>query len=82
MEKSRETNTTSVETASKSSPLKNNRIYKLLIWENKLYSLIAFKAMMIFFFFHVMRGHSLINLIIKSLLVMLIYQIVTRILKK
>jgi hypothetical protein len=65
-----------------SSPLKNNRIYKLLIWENKLYSIIAFKIMMTFFYFHVMWGHSLINLLIKSLIGLLLYRIVTRIVRK
>ena len=75
MEKSRDSSASRPSESAKDhqSPLKNNRIYKILIWENKLYSLIAFKLMMSFFYFHVMWGHSLINLSIKSLLGMLTY---------
>ena len=51
------------------SSLKNTNFYKILIWENRLQSGFAFLGMMAFFYVHVMWKWSLMNLLIKFLLI-------------
>ena len=65
----------------KKNPLRNNKIYKILIWENVIHSLIAFKIVNTFFYINVVWGHSFINLFIKSLLGYITYTTVWRFLK-
>ena len=67
---------------SKQSSLKNTKFYKILVWENKLQSSLAFIAMMSFFYIHVVWKYSLMNLLIKFLLIKITIGVVKRILGK
>ena len=64
------------------NPLKSSKIYKIITWENKLHSSLAFLAVNVFFIFYAVRGLSLTNLTSKSMLIYIVYKVVRHITKK
>lgn len=58
------------------NPFAKNKIYQLISWENKKNSIIALLMIHVFFYFYIVRGNSLINLISRGIILYLIYAIV------